>query len=325
LAKLLSDDKAVVVAHDWLELGMMSNLGLQNPVVQMVHGNYEYYYNLSLLHQSVIDHFICVSPVIKVKLTNILSVDKAASVQYCLFPVPNVSTINKHNEKLKIVYASGNLVDDNKQFSIIPGINNLLQKNKVEVDWIIVGKGKTKTEVQQLMNSNDEIIYFEQLANENLLALLSTADIFILPSLQEGFPVAVVESMKAGLVPLVTNWQGATEELVVEGETGFYVEPGNKEAYVKRIGELNANRKLLNSIGQAAQLKANELFDPIENTKIIELIFSKVFSSASYKKYAFKAYGSMLDDPEIPNILTNFIRSNKISKIKHRILQVKIK
>ena len=41
LAKLLPDDKAIVVAHDWLELGMMSNLGLQNPVVQFVHGAYD--------------------------------------------------------------------------------------------------------------------------------------------------------------------------------------------------------------------------------------------------------------------------------------------
>ncbi|MEO6328706.1 MAG: hypothetical protein ABIO55_07235, partial [Ginsengibacter sp.] len=33
LSKLLPDNKAVLIAHDWLELGMVSNLGLQNPVV----------------------------------------------------------------------------------------------------------------------------------------------------------------------------------------------------------------------------------------------------------------------------------------------------
>ena len=50
LANLLPDDKAIIVAHDWLELGMASNLGLQNPVVQMVHGNYDYYYEIAKLH-----------------------------------------------------------------------------------------------------------------------------------------------------------------------------------------------------------------------------------------------------------------------------------
>lgn len=309
LAAFLPNENAVVVAHDWLELGMMSNLGLQNPVVQIVHGNYDYYYNLSTLHQNVIDKFICVSPVIKEKLKTKLSAEKAVAVQCCRFPVPDVTPKEKQNEKLKIVYASGNLIDDNKQFSLIPEINFLLQKNKVAVDWILVGKGKTVAEIQQLMNSKNEILFFEELPNDSLLELLATADIFILPSLEEGFPVAVVEAMKAGLVPLVTNWKGATEKLVIEGETGYYFEPGKAEAYAEKIGELNTNRNILNKIAQAAKIKANELFEPIANTKIIETVFLNAFISPRYKKLANKAYGSKLDEPYIPNIIVNTVRS----------------
>jgi hypothetical protein len=36
LAKLLPDDEALMVAHDWLELAMISNLGLNYPVVQFI-------------------------------------------------------------------------------------------------------------------------------------------------------------------------------------------------------------------------------------------------------------------------------------------------
>jgi hypothetical protein len=61
LAKLLPDDNAIVVTHDWLELGMVSNLGLQNPVVQFVHGAYDYYYELAQSHASSIDRFIAVA------------------------------------------------------------------------------------------------------------------------------------------------------------------------------------------------------------------------------------------------------------------------
>ena len=308
LAKLLPDDKVLVVAHDWLELGMMSNLGLQNPVVQIVHGNYDYYYNLCVKHQNVIDEFICVSPVIQKKLAALLTPQKASVAHYYRFPVPAVLGEHEQHSKLKIVYASGNLVDENKQFSLIPVINKLLQKNSVAVQWIIVGRGKTKADVQKLMHTEVDLIYLEQLANENLLDLLTTADIFLLPSLKEGFPVAVVEAMKAGLVPLVTNWEGSTAELIKDGSTGFYFEPKDAEGYARKIEELNSDRNLLNAVSLSAQKKANELFDPIVNTKIIEIDFVKVYTGSRQKKVAVKAYGSRLDEPWVNNFFTKISR-----------------
>ncbi len=309
LAKLLPDANALVIAHDWLELGMMSNLGLQNPVIQFVHGNYDYYYNLSVKHQNVIDALICVSPVIQNKLTELLSTEKAKAVNYYRFPVPDVKANARHNKTLKVIYASGNLVDENKQFSLLPQINKLLLKKNLTVDWIIVGEGKSKQEVKDLMNIESEFIYFDKLPNADLLNLLTTADIFLLPSLKEGFPVAVVEAMKAGLVPLVTNWEGATKELIVEGETGFYIAIGDAAGYANKIEALHNNRNQLKNIAEAAEDKANELFNPFNNTKTIEEAFKKVYSSASDHKVANKIYGSRMDEKYIPNFLTHFTRS----------------
>lgn len=62
------------------------------------------------------------------------------------------------------------------------------------------------------MHQRTGLSYFPTLSNEEVMNLLAQRDLFILPSLKEGFPVAAVEAMKAGLVPLVTNWDGATEE-----------------------------------------------------------------------------------------------------------------
>lgn len=314
LAKILPNAKVLIIAHDWLELGMMSNLGLQNPVIQFVHGNYDYYYNLSLKHQNVIDAFICVSPVIQKKITALLPPEKTKTVQYFRFPVPEVINSSRHNETLKVLYASGNLIDVNKQFSLVPEINNLLQKNKVAIDWIIVGKGRTKEEVQELMESKTELTYFEQLPNEDLLSFLTTADIFLLPSLKEGFPVAVVEAMKAGLVPLVTNWEDATAELIVDGETGFYVATGDAAGYANKIEGLHNNRNELKKMAKAAADKANELFNSKINTAIIEEEFKMVYNKAVSVKFAKKVYGSRLDEPGIPNIFTKTIRSLKIGK-----------
>ena len=76
LAKYLPNNKAVLVTHDWLELGMISNLGLQNPVITFIHGDYHYYYQLAQLHQAGIDKFIVIARGIETKLQSLLPARK---------------------------------------------------------------------------------------------------------------------------------------------------------------------------------------------------------------------------------------------------------
>src|SRR4051812_31812572 len=47
LSKLIPNDDALIVAHDWLELGMASYLGMRNKVVFFLHGNFDYYFALA--------------------------------------------------------------------------------------------------------------------------------------------------------------------------------------------------------------------------------------------------------------------------------------
>lgn len=307
LAKFLPDDKSVVVAHDWLELGMMSNLGLQNPVVQIVHGNYDYYFDLAQRNAAAIDRLICISPVIYKKLNNRLP-QRKADIEYRRFPVPSIEPMEKDNELLKIFYCVRSLDDDNKQFLLLPKINVILKEKSVPVHWTIIGDGMDKDEVEKLMDQQRNLSLFSSLSNEEVIHLLPQHDLFILPSLKEGFPVAVVEAMKAGLVPLVTNWVGATQELIVQDETGFYFEPGDANGYADKIGLLNSNRDLLNKIAEESRKTANGLFDPVINTSAIEEIIVKAFENNIKNKMAIKVYGSRFDESWIPNGITSFIR-----------------
>jgi glycosyltransferase involved in cell wall biosynthesis len=307
LAKLLPDEKAIVVAHDWMELGMMSNLGLQNPVVQVAHGNYEYYYDLAKKHNDTIDRFICISPVIYNKLCAILP-DRKKEIHYCRFPVPSVEPLEKNNEILKIFYCVRSLHDENKQFALLPLISEKIVFKNLNIDWTIIGAGMERQEVENLMHQHSGIFYYPTLPNEKVIELLPQHDLFILPSLKEGFPVAVVEAMKAGLVPLVTNWEGATDELIVQGETGFYFEAGDVNGYANKIESLNGDRIILKEISEAGRKRANELFDPMVNTRAIEEIICAAFEKNVKDKKALKVYGSRLDQEWILNTITHSIR-----------------
>ena len=307
LAKLLPDDKAVIVAHDWLELGMASNLGLQNPLVHFIHGDYEYYYNLAEKHEQSTDKFIAVSPVIQQKLCLAIPLRKK-DIFFCRFPVPSLQTIKKEIEVLKILYCVRNLNDENKQFKILPLINVKLLSKGIRVRWTIIGDGMKKEEVENLIDQHSGVSLFPSLSNEEVIKQLPAHDLFILPSLREGFPVAVVEAMKAGVVPLVTNWEGATEKLIIEGESGYYFKTGDVDGYANTIALLHADRKLLNQLAENGVKKANELFNPFVNTKNIEAVISNAYSGKKQKE-SFKVYGSRLDKEWLPNVITNLIRT----------------
>jgi glycosyltransferase involved in cell wall biosynthesis len=64
---------------------------------------------------------------------------------------------------------------------------------------------------------------------DDIPAVLSALDVFVLPSVRESCPMAILEAM-AMQVPVVATDVGAAAELVLDGQTGLVVPPGNPEA-----------------------------------------------------------------------------------------------
>lgn len=308
LAKLLPDDKAVIIAHDWLELGMISHLGMKNPVVQVLHGDFEYYYNLAKLHCENVDKFICVSKVIAEKLKEILPA-YSDNIQSMRFPVPDVITNGPDFGDIHCAYFVRDLTEERKQFHLLPLINQLLIKRGVEVKWFLAGAGMDETSVKKAFGGDHRTIYYSgHLDTNGINEMLAGCNVMILPSLKEGFPVAVVEAMKWGLVPLVTNWEGATEDLIIENQTGFLFKPGDVEGYAEKIAFLFNDRQVLKKMSEAAKDKANDLFNPQQNTLAYENSFMSAASCIKRNIVKKKVYGSRLDQIWLPNMYVKFLR-----------------
>jgi glycosyltransferase involved in cell wall biosynthesis len=90
-------------------------------------------------------------------------------------------------------------------------------------------------------------------------ALLASAGIFVLPSYNEGLPVAVLEAMATG-VCVVTTRVGAVPDLGIDGDSGFLVDPGDVENLADRLAILVGDADLRRRFGRNGRLRIESGF-----------------------------------------------------------------
>ncbi len=128
------------------------------------------------------------------------------------------------------------------------------------VDALIVGEGPDRAALEaeiRRLGIGDRVRLVGE--RRDVPELLAGADLFVLPSASEGMPVSVLEAMAAGL-PVVGSRVGGVPELVVDGETGLLVEPGDPEALAAAIGRLVADPELRRQLGDAGRERAQRRF-----------------------------------------------------------------
>jgi glycosyltransferase involved in cell wall biosynthesis len=135
----------------------------------------------------------------------------------------------------------------------------LLQSRKIRCRVVIVGDGELRKQLEEKARSLglDEVSFTGY--QRNIKDVLATLDVFVLPSLWEGFPVSLVEAMASGL-PIVATRVGGTGEAVLHGTTGYLVEPRDAEALAERIAQLLTDSETRNRMQLAAQQRVREHF-----------------------------------------------------------------
>jgi glycosyltransferase involved in cell wall biosynthesis len=87
---------------------------------------------------------------------------------------------------------------------------------------------------------------------DDVPSVLAGCDVFCLPSFAEGLPLVVLEAM-AHAKPVVATRVGGTGELVVDGETGLLVPPGDVDALAHALSELLADPLRAARMGEAGR------------------------------------------------------------------------
>lgn len=108
------------------------------------------------------------------------------------------------------------------------------------------------------------------------VTLMNAADLVLLPSLcKEGLPLVLLEAALLGKPAICSNIPGSNE-VVLDGETGFLFPPGNAEALADRIDALISAPELRSRMGAAALARAQGMFTIEAMTKRIEDLYRDV-------------------------------------------------
>jgi glycosyltransferase involved in cell wall biosynthesis len=126
---------------------------------------------------------------------------------------------------------------------------------------VIVGDGPDRRAVEAEIERLG-LVQAARLAGErdDVPELLAGADIFVLSSRSEGLPLSILEAMSAGL-PVVASRVGGVPEVVLDGETGLLVPPGDPSSLAAAIERLLVDPDLRARLGTAGRARIEESFD----------------------------------------------------------------
>ena len=124
---------------------------------------------------------------------------------------------------------------------------------------VLVGEGELRGELEETarrLGLQDRVIFAG--AESDVRPYLEAADVFVLPSLWEGFPVSIMEALARGL-PVVATRVGGVPELLEEGVTGKLVPPGDPLALARALGELARDPVARRRMGEAGRRAVSDL------------------------------------------------------------------
>ena len=107
----------------------------------------------------------------------------------------------------------------------------------------------------------DRVELLGRVSPERIRSELSAAAAFVLPSLQENAPMAISEALAAGVPVIASNLCGMPH-MIVEGRTGYLVDPQDVRGIADRLVRLLKDDRLQREMGEAAHAYALERFHP---------------------------------------------------------------
>lgn len=160
--------------------------------------------------------------------------------------VPVIGTVARFDEQKGHIYLLDAMV--------------ILMEQMSTAKLLLIGDGPLRSQMEgisEALSLSGSIIFTG--IRHDVPEILALLDLFVLPSLWEGLPIAILEAMAASR-PIVATRVGGVPEAVVDGVTGLLVPPRDSTALAQAIMYLLDDPDLCNRLGQAGRERVLEYF-----------------------------------------------------------------
>lgn len=244
--------------------------------------NNKYFMSLIKFLFNRADFFLCQGPIWYKYAINDLKINKAKvdiinnwTATDKLIEVGKKRVIKNKNNSLEILFI-GWLEKQKGINELISSFNKLQKKYQIKITFI--GDGTLKKMIDQYSinhNLQDSVRTTGWLNDQEIILNLESADIFVLPSWQEGMPNSLIEALAAGL-PSISSSVGSVPDYIIDNHNGLLIEPKNQLDLEKALEKIIKNINLRRELSKNAVLLAEKTFSDRSSLKKLAMIIKTI-------------------------------------------------
>lgn len=190
--------------------------------------------------------------------------------------LPQKRTLGTGNEKIKLLVV-GRLTPQKGLEYLVGAIEELVNKKGYNLICDVVGKGGEETGLKDLITQKNLHEYFRFLDHipwgEGLFNVYQRSDLFILPSLTEGFPKTIFEAMAFG-VPVIATDVGGINGIIKHKYNGILVKARSTSGLTAAIHEICSQESMYSKIAENGYKTVRQFTVEVQQHKMLNIIMT---------------------------------------------------
>lgn len=184
-------------------------------------------------------------------------------------PLETRSIIDRYDlADKKIILSINRLIERKGNDKMIQAMPVILKEIPDSI-YVIGGSGRYESRLREMVRDHHvekEVIFINDLSNEDVIKLYKICDIFVMVSRTlkqedtEGFGIALLEANACGK-PVIGGRSGGIPEAVQEGYSGLLVDPLNVDEIAKAVVLLLKDKSYASQLGAQGKMRVQEQFD----------------------------------------------------------------
>jgi glycosyltransferase involved in cell wall biosynthesis len=215
---------------------------------------------------------ICLSDSWKKSIMQIAS-ESNVQVIYNSVPLPALNEENKFENKMVNITFLGLIGERKGIFDLIKVMSRLIADG-FNIHLNVGGNGdisRLDKEIE-MKGLKNHVTYMGWIKGDAKDKLMRNTDIFVLPSYGEGMPMSILEAMSYA-IPVVSTLVGGIPELIINGTTGYMIQPGDLNNLYARILHLANDADKRRIFGQRGRKVIEEKYNLSVNVNKIDAIY----------------------------------------------------